>query len=136
MVNRLERATEVVLWPKDKMFGFEPGQFAFITIDADGFREAHPFTISSGAGEDRLRFTMKVLGDYTRRIRDGLTAGAEVAVEGRPESVLRLRPLYAWPASPAHTEVLRLLVAVWKRSPVPAPISPGASQAERDIQQT
>ena len=69
-VNRLERATEVVLEPKSGMFGFEPGQFAFVTIDADGFREAHPFTISSGAGEDALRFTMKVLGDYTRRVRD------------------------------------------------------------------
>ena len=81
-VNKLERATEVVLKPKDGMFAFEPGQFAFVTIDSDGFREAHPFTISSGAQEDRLRFTMKVLGDYTRRVRDNLTAGAAVAVEG------------------------------------------------------
>ena len=81
-VNRLERATEVVLHPKDGMFPFEPGQFAFITIDANGFREAHPFTISSGAKEDRLRFTMKVLGDYTRRVRDNLTEGADVAIEG------------------------------------------------------
>ena len=81
-VNSLERATEVVLRPKDGMFSFEPGQFAFITIDADGFREAHPFTISSGAKEERLRFTVKVLGDYTRRVREGLTVGADVAVEG------------------------------------------------------
>lgn len=81
-VNRLERATEVVLRPNDGMFSFEPGQFAFITIDAVGFREAHPFTISSGAQEDQLRFTMKVLGDYTRRVRDHLTVGAAVAVEG------------------------------------------------------
>ena len=81
-VNRLERATEVVLRPKDRMFPFEPGQFAFVTIDAAGFREAHPFTISSGAHEGELRFTMKVLGDYTRRVRDGLNAGADAAVEG------------------------------------------------------
>ncbi len=81
-VNSLERATEVVLRPKDGMFSFEPGQFAFITIDTDGFREAHPFTISSGAKEDRLRFTVKVLGDYTRRVREDLTMGADVAVEG------------------------------------------------------
>ena len=81
-VNRLERATEVVLRPKNGMFPFEPGQFAFVTIDAAGFREAHPFTISSGATEDGLRFTMKVLGDYTRRVRDDLSAGADVAVEG------------------------------------------------------
>ena len=81
-VNRLERATEVVLKPRGRMFPFEPGQFAFITIDAAGFREAHPFTIASGAREDRLRFAMKVLGDYTRRVRDDLSAGADVAVEG------------------------------------------------------
>ena len=81
-VNPLERATEVVLHPENGMFAFEPGQFAFITIDSDGFREAHPFTISSGAKEDGLRFTMKVLGDYTRRVRDDLVAGVGVAVEG------------------------------------------------------
>lgn len=81
-VNRLERATEVVLQPRNGMIPFEPGQFAFVTIDAEGFREAHPFTISSGAGEGRLRFTMKVLGDYTRRVRDGLSVGADAAVEG------------------------------------------------------
>ena len=81
-VNRLERATEVVLEPKGRMFSFEPGQFAFLTIDAGGFREAHPFTISSGAGEGTLRFTMKVLGDYTRRVRDELDPGAGAAVDG------------------------------------------------------
>ena len=51
------------------------------TIDADGFREAHPFTISSGAREGRLRFTMKALGDYTRRVRESLAEGAK-AIEG------------------------------------------------------
>ena len=81
-VNRLERATEVVLRPRREMFAFEAGQFAFLTIDADGFREAHPFTISSGTRESQLRFTMKVLGDYTRRVRSELDAGADVAVEG------------------------------------------------------
>ena len=81
-VNRLERATEVVLEPAGAMFRFEPGQFAFVTIDADGFRESHPFTISSGAREGRLRFTMKALGDYTRRVRESLAAGASASIEG------------------------------------------------------
>lgn len=81
-VNRLERATEVVLHPKQRMFPFKAGQFAFVAIDADGFQEAHPFTISSGTREPQLRFTMKVLGDYTRRVRDELDAGADVTVEG------------------------------------------------------
>ena len=81
-VNRLERATEVVLKPKDWMFPFEPGQFVFVTIDANGFREAHPFTISSGAMENELRLTMKVLGGYTRRVRADLSEGADADVEG------------------------------------------------------
>ncbi len=81
-VSRLERATELVLQPKGPMFPFEPGQFAFIAIDAPGFREAHPFTIASGAKEAGLRFTMNVLGDYTRRVRDHLATGADVDVEG------------------------------------------------------
>ena len=80
--NRLERATEVALSPKREMFAFEAGQFAFVTIDADGFRETHPFTISSGTRETQLRFTMKVLGDYTRRVRSEPSPGADVAVEG------------------------------------------------------
>ena len=85
------------------MFPFEPGQFAFITIDANGFREAHPFTISSGAKEDRLRFTMKVLGDYTRRVRDNLTAGG---IEITPFlSVLRTMV-------PGHGKTVRLYYCV------------------------
>ena len=81
-VHRFERATELVLKPKGPVFPFEPGQFAFITIDAGGFREAHSFTIAFSANEAGLRFTMKVLGDYTRRVRDDLTARADVDVEG------------------------------------------------------
>ena len=81
-LNRLERATEVVLEPKKQMFPFEAGQFAFITINAAGFKEPHPFTISSGAKEDRLRFTIKALGDYTRRVQQELTTGGDVDIEG------------------------------------------------------
>lgn len=47
-VNRMERATEVVLSPAADRFAFEPGQFAFLRIRQPGFDEAHPFTISSG----------------------------------------------------------------------------------------
>lgn len=81
-VNPLERATEVVLKPQDKPLEFEPGQFAFLKIREKGFSEYHPFTISSGNSDNSLRFTMKVLGDYTRRVRDKLSAGAEALVEG------------------------------------------------------
>lgn len=78
----MERATEVVLAPEGTRFDFRPGQFAFVKIRSKGFAEYHPFTISSGSKDPQLRFTMKVLGDYTRRVRDKLVPGAEALVEG------------------------------------------------------
>ena len=81
-VNRLRRASELVLEADREMFAFRPGQFAFITVKDKGFAEAHPFTISSGVDEGRLRLTIKVSGDFTRRVRDSLTPGAVVEIEG------------------------------------------------------
>lgn len=81
-VNALERATEVVLKPVGDMLTFKPGQFAFVEIQGKGWSEPHPFTISSAPGEDRLRFTMKVLGDWTRKVREELQPGGEVVVRG------------------------------------------------------
>lgn len=81
-VNSLERATEVVLKPDGDMLKFKPGQFAFVEIQGKDWSEPHPFTISSAPGEDRLRFTMKVLGDWTRKVREELKPGGEVIVRG------------------------------------------------------
>ena len=81
-VNSLERATEVVLKPVGDMLKFKPGQFAFVEVQGKGWSEPHPFTISSAPGEDRLRFTMKVLGDWTRKVREELEPGGEVIVRG------------------------------------------------------
>ncbi len=81
-VNALERATEIVLKPTGKMLDFRPGQFAFVEIEGKGWDEPHPFTISSAPDEDRLRFTMKVLGDWTRKVREELQPGGKVNVRG------------------------------------------------------
>lgn len=81
-VNSLERATEIVLKPANEMLKFAPGQFAFVEVQGKGWSEPHPFTISSAPNEDRLRFTMKVLGDWTRKVREELQPGAEVIVRG------------------------------------------------------
>ncbi|MEM9627782.1 MAG: ferric reductase-like transmembrane domain-containing protein [Pseudomonadota bacterium] len=81
-VNSLERATEVVLKPVGDMLKFKPGQFAFVEIQGKEWSESHPFTISSAPGEDRLRFTMKVLGDWTRKVREELQPGGDVMVRG------------------------------------------------------
>ena len=81
-VNRLERATEVVLKPLSSALHHKPGQFAFVEVQGKGWAEPHPFTISSAPGEDRLRFTIKVLGDWTRKVREELQPGATVSVRG------------------------------------------------------
>lgn len=58
-----------------------PGQFAFVTFDAD--EGAHPFTIASlDARERTLDFEIKALGDYTARLRERLTVGMPVRIEG------------------------------------------------------
>ncbi len=81
-VNRMERATEIVLKPQRDMIDFKPGQFAFLEVQGKGWSEPHPFTISSAPGEDRLRFTIKVLGDWTRKVREELHPGGEALVRG------------------------------------------------------
>lgn len=57
------------------------GQFAFLTTDR---REgAHPFTVSGADdGTGRVQFSIKALGDYTRRLQTSLAAGQPVTVEG------------------------------------------------------
>ncbi|MBB4234585.1 ferredoxin reductase family protein [Rhizobium esperanzae] len=81
-VNPMERATELVLKPMGKLFDFTPGQFAFIEVQAKGWNEAHPFTISSAPAESRLRFTVRDLGDWTRKVRTELRPGGTVLVHG------------------------------------------------------
>ncbi len=81
-VNNLERATELVLKATDKMPEFKPGQFAFLEIEGSGWDEPHPFTISSSPQENRLRFTVKVLGDWTRKVREELEPGRQALIRG------------------------------------------------------
>lgn len=63
-------------WP-----GHGAGQFAFVTLHPD--EGPHPFTIASAwAGDGRLRFLIKGLGDYTRSLPGRLQVGDRVRVEG------------------------------------------------------
>jgi predicted ferric reductase len=61
--------------------GHKTGQFAFVTFDrAEG---AHPFTLTSAWRNDgQIRFMIKALGDYTRRLPGLVKAGALIQVEG------------------------------------------------------
>jgi len=62
--------------------GHKAGQFAFVTSDPG--EGAHPYTIASAWEPEKRRivFITKALGDHTRRLRDCLTVGAPVTVEG------------------------------------------------------
>jgi predicted ferric reductase len=72
--------TNVVL--EEGWHGHMAGQFAFVTSDRK--EGAHPYTIASAwdAGERRLTFITKALGDHTSRLRDRLKIGMPVTVEG------------------------------------------------------
>lgn len=63
-------------------FRFEPGQYADWRILAPGlWLQAHPFSISSPYNNTFMRFTVKVGGDYTRRLAQ-VKPGTPVLVDG------------------------------------------------------
>ncbi|GAB4239757.1 MAG: ferredoxin reductase family protein [Elainellaceae cyanobacterium] len=62
---------------------FQPGQFAWITLNISPFRmREHPFSLSSSAeNPDRLEFSIKALGDFTRTIQD-VQPGTKAFLDG------------------------------------------------------
>jgi len=67
---------------KMETFRAEAGQFLIVRFLAKGFRwEAHPFSLSRPPDGQRLRLSIKRLGDFTRRVPE-LKAGTPVLIEG------------------------------------------------------
>jgi len=63
-------------------FEFEPGQYAtWRFLSAGLWYEAHPFSISSPYGSDRLRFTVKASPSLTEKIMQ-VKPGTQVLVDG------------------------------------------------------
>src|ERR687898_1405098 len=64
-------------------FHFEPGQFAWITVDKSPFAiTRHPFSISSSAEKtERLALSIKAAGDFTKKI-SYLKPGATAYLDG------------------------------------------------------
>ncbi len=72
--------TEISLQPQGKGIVHKPGQFTFLNFNPLQFRETHPFTISSApTGDGTLRFLVKGLGSYTKRMNK-LEVGTEARV--------------------------------------------------------
>jgi predicted ferric reductase len=60
--------------------GHNPGQFAFIKFTGE---EPHPFTIASEHNDKgNIRFQIKALGDFTKRLKNNLNINDPVIVEG------------------------------------------------------
>ncbi len=73
---------EISLRPIGRPVAFVPGQFAMVYLEAKDGWHRHPFTIASTPTEERLRVTVKALGDYTSRLRELLEPGMPAVVGG------------------------------------------------------
>jgi predicted ferric reductase len=74
-------AVKLRLRPMAKAITFAPGQFGFLRLHAEGFREPHPFTIANGnRGDGQLEFLIRGLGDYTRRLVSGVRTGMRAEI--------------------------------------------------------
>ena len=64
-------------------FRFQPGQFAWITIEISPFKmREHPFSMSSsGDNPERLEFSIKALGDFTQTIKN-IKSGTKAYLDG------------------------------------------------------
>lgn len=69
--------------PIDRRMMYEPGTFAFVRVPGLGGaeRELHPFSITSSPIDRDLRFSVRMVGTFTRRLAS-LDAGTPVDVYG------------------------------------------------------
>ena len=82
-IDRHGSVAEVTLRPEGRALRWRPGQFAFLSAPDAGMAEAHPFTIASAPRADgHLRFGIKALGGWTRRLPERLAHGQRLRVEG------------------------------------------------------
>lgn len=66
----------------DKTLPYRHGQFIFIKILQDGIEKApHPFSISRG-DEKKAIISMKVLGDFTKKVYDSVQLNTPVTLDG------------------------------------------------------
>ena len=75
-------ALELTMTAAGQGINFRAGQFAVVKVQAPGLREPHIFTIASSPGDGQLRFFIRDLGDWTRRLFEADLVGVPVIVEG------------------------------------------------------
>lgn len=113
-------ALEVTLVPSESSHKHRAGEFAFLSFNATGLSEIHPFTISQAPNNAQsLRFTIKNLGDFTRAIEPHLTVGTISKISrpfgqfhlnhGKTEQLwiaagVGITPSIAWSQAPRATD--------------------------------
>jgi predicted ferric reductase len=74
-------AARIELLPTGTGIKFHPGQFGFLSVQAEGLREPHPFTLAGAEATDgRVVFMVRALGDYTTQLLSQLRPGMCAAV--------------------------------------------------------
>lgn len=81
-VEPLSGATRVRAAPKGRGLRLRPGQFAFLSARKAGLREPHPFTVSGMGTDGSVEFSIRPSGDFTRRLRERLSEGDTLMLEG------------------------------------------------------
>lgn len=71
---------ELVMAPKSVLLKFTPGQFVYFKIPSID-ENYHPFSISSGKFDGKLRFAIRMSGDYTKKLQTA-KKGATVYIKG------------------------------------------------------
>lgn len=62
---------------------YKAGQFAFIKIpEKKSFFPSHPFTMSNSNKSNEIQFSIKVLGDHTKALKENLKVGDTLSVSG------------------------------------------------------
>jgi len=81
-VVRRGTTTELRLKPAGSPLTHRIGQFAVLKVQLRGLREPHVFTIASAPADAELRFFIRDLGDWTKKIQAADLIGSTVLVEG------------------------------------------------------
>ena len=86
-IEKLELVTNSMIEITGKAVGrsmnFLPGQFAFLKLTGEKNNfPSHPFSISQAPKKGEIQFTIKALGDHTRKLLDTIKVGHEFLVSG------------------------------------------------------
>jgi len=77
-----DKVVEIIMLSLDKKINFKAGQYIFIGFKGKNIStETHPFSISSGIFDEKLKIVVKSFGKYTTQLQN-LKAGSKAIIEG------------------------------------------------------